>query len=85
MTKLFHKNIFWYFVFLFYIFYIRLHTLSYEVISWDEATYIIAGLEIIKGYLPFESMFEMKPPLLYYLYSIPLLIDSSLESIRILE
>ena len=83
MIKVKDNNFFWYFILLFFTFFIRLHTLQYEVISWDEATFIMAGGEILKGFLPYESMYEMKPPILYYVYAIPLYFHNSLESVRI--
>ena len=81
-NKLFNNFLF-FSVFLLFTIFIRYHTSSYEVITWDEATYIIAGREILMGFLPYESLYEMKPPLLYYLYSIPLLFSQSLEAVRL--
>jgi 4-amino-4-deoxy-L-arabinose transferase-like glycosyltransferase len=84
MKSIFGQKYFWFLFFFLFIIFTRLcSTLSLEVISWDEATYILAGREILLGYLPYESSYEMKPPLLYYIYSIPLYLHSSLESVRI--
>ena len=77
------NNYLLFFIFLVFLIFIRLNTVSYEIISWDEATYIIAGQEILNGFLPYENLYEMKPPLLYYLYSLPLFFHKSLESVRI--
>lgn len=83
MKNFFGNKFFIYSFLLLYTFFIRIHSLTFEIISWDEATYILAGREILMGFLPYESFYEMKPPLLYYIYSIPLYIHSSVESVRI--
>ena len=83
MNNLLRNKFVPYLLFFIYVLFIRLNTISIEIIDWDEATYIMAGREILLGYLPYESLYEMKPPMLYYIYSIPLFINSSLESVRI--
>ena len=83
MNNKFFNNFLFFLVFLIFTLFIRFYTSSYEVITWDEATYIIAGREILMGFLPYESLYEMKPPLLYYIYSIPLFFSQSLEAVRI--
>jgi len=83
MNNKFFNNLLFFLVFLIFTLFIRYYTSSYEVITWDEATYIIAGREVLMGFLPYESLYEMKPPLLYYMYSIPLFFSQSLEAIRI--
>ena len=83
MNNKFFNNFLFFLIFLIFTLFIRYYTSSYEVITWDEATYIIAGREVLMGFLPYESLYEMKPPLLYYMYSIPLFFSQSLEAIRI--
>ena len=83
MSHRLFNNFLFFLIFLFFTLFIRYHTASNEVITWDEATYIIAGREVLMGFLPYESLYEMKPPLLYYFYSIPLFFSQSLEAIRI--
>ena len=83
MNNKFYNNFLFLLIFLIFTLFIRYYTSSYEVITWDEATYIIAGREVLMGFLPYESLYEMKPPLLYYMYSIPLFFSQSLEAIRI--
>ena len=83
MNNKFFNNLLFFLVFLIFTLFIRYYTSSYEVITWDEATYIIAGREVLMGFLPYESLYEMKPPLLYYMYSIPLFFSQSIEAIRI--
>ena len=36
------------------------HTLLYEVVTWDEFTYILAGKSLVDGFLPYEKVWEMK-------------------------
>ena len=61
------------------------HTLLYEVVTWDEFTYILAGKSLVDGFLPYEKVWEMKPPMVYVMYSIPLyLFPDSLIAVRIL-
>ena len=38
--------------------------------NWDESTYIIIGQWIVDGNLPYLEKTAIKPPLLYYLYSL---------------
>ena len=84
MKSIFDQRFFWFSTFFIFIVFTRIYSsLLIEVISWDEATYILAGREILSGYLPYETLYEMKPPLLYYIYSIPLFLNESLESVRI--
>tara|TARA_Y100000591_G_C21812015_1_gene688468 strand:+ start:278 stop:1795 length:1518 start_codon:yes stop_codon:yes gene_type:complete len=81
MNKFFTNN---YIIFLFFIFIVFFHTLSNEIITWDEFTYILAGQSVVDGYLPYEKVWEMKPPMVYLMYSIPIyLFPDSLISIRI--
>ena len=59
------------------------HTITNEIVSWDEATYILAGQSLVDGNLPYSDIWEMKPPLVYFLYAIPIkLFPDSLYSIR---
>lgn len=84
MKSIFDQRFFWFSTFFIFIVFTRIYSsLLIEVISWDEATYILAGREILSGYLPYETLYEMKPPLLYYIYSVPLFFNASLESVRI--
>jgi hypothetical protein len=42
--------------------------LDFETISWDVSSYLVASLPIGDGYLPFETQWESKGPLLMYIY-----------------
>ena len=42
--------------------------LIYEIVTWDVPSYLVGSQEIGKGYLPFETQWESKGPLLTYIY-----------------
>ena len=42
--------------------------LNFETITWDTASYLVASQDISLGYIPFESSWESKGPLIYYIY-----------------
>lgn len=42
--------------------------LNYETITWDVPSYLVASQEIGLGYLPLETQWESKGPLLLYIY-----------------
>ena len=42
--------------------------LNYETITWDVASYLVASIEVSEGYLPMETQWESKGPLLFYIY-----------------
>ena len=42
--------------------------LDYETISWDIPSYLVASLPIGDGYLPYETQWESKGPVLMYIY-----------------
>ena len=42
--------------------------LNYETITWDVPSYLVASQEIGKGFLPLETQWESKGPLLFYIY-----------------
>ena len=50
--------------------------LNYETLDWDIPSYLVASQEIKNGYLPNETQWESKGPLLFYFYNIFLLISS---------
>lgn len=39
-------------------------------IDWDESTYILMGLDILKGNLPYSNLWEVKPPLAFLPYAL---------------
>ena len=44
------------------------HLLQFETITWDTSSYLVASQEIGRGFIPFETQWESKGPLLLYLY-----------------
>ena len=42
--------------------------LNFEQITWDTASYLVASQEVGLGYIPFETSWESKGPLLFYIY-----------------
>lgn len=43
--------------------------LNYETITWDVASYLVASIEISEGFIPMETQWESKGPLLFYIYN----------------
>lgn len=55
------------------------------VYNWDESTYILMGQSVLEGNLPYTELWEVKPPLTFYLYGGAIaLFGDSLFSIRLL-
>jgi len=50
----------------------RYYLFDINSINWDETTYFISGIKILQGEIPYKDFWELKPPLTFYLYSIPL-------------
>jgi 4-amino-4-deoxy-L-arabinose transferase-like glycosyltransferase len=40
-----------------------------DVISWDESTFILMGQAILDGHLPYVTLFDVKPPLLFAFFA----------------
>ena len=55
----------------------QLHALWKEVLFWDINSYLIVAQDILRGNIPYEFQWENKGPLLFYIFSIPLLIDET--------
>ena len=65
---------------------LQLKYLSKEVIDWDISTFLIMGQDINRGYLPYENQFELKPILIFYIYSfIDLLSQNDLKVVKIFK
>ena len=64
----------------------QFHFLSWELVHSDMPTLLIAGQDIGRGAIPFESQFEPKGPLLYYFYYFLITLSNSrLEFFKILN
>jgi len=63
---------------------VRLPFYDVNYIDWDEATYILMGADLLKGYLPYENLWEIKPPLVFYSYALFLgLFGGDVQAIRL--
>lgn len=65
------KEIVIFFILLLFCSFIRLPYMFTGMISADEHVYILLGDLITKGELPHDNFFEIKPALVWYLYSVP--------------
>jgi hypothetical protein len=66
--KLNVSQYFWIFLILFLNIILQNSLLNYETITWDVPSYLVASQEIGLGYLPLETQWESKGPLLLYIY-----------------
>ena len=67
-------------------FVLQIKYLSKEVVDWDISTFLIMGQDINRGYLPYENQFELKPVLLFYIYSfVDLISQGDLKIVKILN
>ena len=57
---------------------------SIPVIDWDESAFILVARDILLGHLPFERLYENKPPLLYVIIAGFLTISDSIAGLRLL-
>lgn len=63
----------------------RLGFLWPEQIDWDEWSFILMGNDVAQGHLPFVHLFDLKPPLLFFLMGGTIaLFGKSLLAIRLL-
>lgn len=64
---------------------LRLGTLWTEQIDWDEWSFILMGADVAHGHLPFVHHFDLKPPLVFFLFGATIaLFGKSLVAIRLL-
>ncbi len=54
-------------IFLF-LFIVQFSSHNYETIDWDINAYLATSMEVGRGFLPLETQFENKPPLLFFIY-----------------
>jgi 4-amino-4-deoxy-L-arabinose transferase-like glycosyltransferase len=63
----------------------RLAFLWPEQIDWDEWSFILMGNDVAQGHLPFVHLFDLKPPLLFFLEGATIVVfGKSLLAIRLL-
>lgn len=64
---------------------LRLGTLWTEQLDWDEWSFILMGADVAQGHLPFVHQFDLKPPLIFFLFGATIaLFGKSLVAIRLL-
>jgi len=64
---------------------LRLGTLWTEQVDWDEWSFILMGADVAHGHLPFVHQFDLKPPLVFFLFGATIaLFGKSLVAIRLL-
>lgn len=71
-------------LFLFFaVLFIRLPFFFKDYIDWDESTFILMGQSVADGHLPYDHIWDLKPPLLFYIFGlIEYLFPHSLFAIR---
>lgn len=79
-----YTTIIWLITSVAYLLMVRLPNLQYEVINWDESTFIISSADILKGHLPYIYTLDNKPPVLYFTIAIALWLWKSVISVRLL-
>tara|TARA_A100001015_G_scaffold293851_1_gene370940 strand:- start:786 stop:2192 length:1407 start_codon:yes stop_codon:yes gene_type:complete len=42
--------------------------LNIETLEWDISTYLVMGQDIVRGNLPYEFQWSVKPPLIYFIF-----------------
>ena len=61
-------NFFLLIMYLFLVIFTQFSTHNFETMDWDINSYLVTSMDISEGKLPFESHYENKPPLLFYIY-----------------
>lgn len=65
-------------------FLLRLPFFFRDYIDRDESTFILMAQSMVDGYLPYAQLWDLKPPLLFIIFSIPIsLFGKSLLAVRI--
>ncbi|MBC7949649.1 MAG: glycosyltransferase family 39 protein [Chitinophagaceae bacterium] len=63
---------------------IRLPFFFRDYVDRDESTFILMGQSVADGYLPYDFLWDLKPPLLFYLFGlIEFIFPDSLVAIRV--
>lgn len=47
----------------------RLPYFFVDVIDWDESTFILMGHSLLKGFLPYTQLWDLKPPAIFFLFA----------------
>ncbi len=62
------KNVFTYFIIFTIFFLTQFKNLNIETLEWDISTYLVMGQDILRGNLPYEFQWSVKPPLIYFIF-----------------
>ena len=66
------------------VFYSQIGSLTREVVDWDESTFILVGAEFARGHLPYTTLFDNKPPLMFaMLAAVFAIFGKSLVAVRL--
>ncbi|MDO6424867.1 ArnT family glycosyltransferase [Saccharophagus degradans] len=64
---------------------VRLPYLNIWAVEWDESTFILMGQDLVNGNLPFTNLWDLKPPLTFYIFGLfALIADGDFYIIRLL-
>ncbi len=86
MTKNINQKLIIFLVFLLLSFFLRFWTLFVSVLDKDESIYILGADSLLNGNLPYTEIWDNKPPGIFILFSLTMLIlGNSIVSIRILS
>lgn len=86
MTKKINQKLIIFLVFLLLSFFLRFWTLFVSVLDKDESIYILGADSLLNGNLPYIEIWDNKPPGIFILFSLTMLIlGKSIVSIRILS
>jgi 4-amino-4-deoxy-L-arabinose transferase-like glycosyltransferase len=62
---------------------LRVPTLPFSVIEWDETSFALAAREAMKGHLPYVTYWDVKPPGALLLPALPMMVfGASVETVR---
>ncbi len=50
--------------------------------NWDEHSFILIAQGILNGHLPYETLMDIKPPLVFFVTALPLLFGKHIEYVR---
>jgi len=64
---------------------LRIGTMWTEQLDWDEWSFILMGADVAQGHLPFVHQFDLKPPLIFFLFGATITVfGKSILAIRLL-
>ncbi|MCC2113693.1 MAG: glycosyltransferase family 39 protein [Hyphomicrobiales bacterium] len=58
-------DVIWFAIIAAAVFQTQIGSLTQEVIDWDESTFILLATELARGHLPYTTLFDNKPPLMF--------------------